>query len=254
MWKVLVAVVAVVVVGLSGYFGGTQDLQSGIQKALTTAAAFAIAFLLVYFWNVLAAPAKMDAEADAEAQKTLLVAQSEAVSLSDRLKPRIKIFLDDTTKGVTVSPTLIGNPPRRGPPCKWLQFCVSCSTEASLMNCEAILTGVHRLGDDDEVINEQLVEEHVNCCWSQQSELKVTIHPLRIFHANLFSVQETEMTPSGVVVKPETSPVKIRLHDAIQIPGRYRLDVLVTAQEAPSGLASFIFEWRNFADIKLAQI
>jgi hypothetical protein len=119
LWK---AVVALLVVGLIGYFGGTQDLQSGMIRTFATMGAFAVVFLVFFLWYLFAAPAKMDLEA----HKNLLIAQNELVSFNERLKPRTKIFLENATNGVTVSPTVIQNTATRGPPSKWVQFCVAC--------------------------------------------------------------------------------------------------------------------------------
>jgi hypothetical protein len=60
MWRLLVAIGAILLVA---YFGASSDFESRAFAALATAAAFAIVFVMFYFWHFLAAPAKMDAEA-----------------------------------------------------------------------------------------------------------------------------------------------------------------------------------------------
>jgi hypothetical protein len=168
--------------------------------------------------------------------------------LNERLRPRINIFLDPIHRGVIEVPTDISeppNPPRREHS-KWIQFSVSCATDVPLIDCEAFLTSVQRLNEHDNVIA-QLVEEEVNCNWSQQSAAKITIPPLRIQRVNLFSIY-----PAPLLVRPETNPIKFKLNDAIQTPGRYRLNVLVAAKDAPPRTESFVFEWRDYQHVTLA--
>jgi hypothetical protein len=176
--------------------------------------------------------------------------------LQRRFTPQITVFLDPDHHGVTEIPTEIQAappqiqvfPPLRGPSSKWVQFSVSCATDAPLVDCEAWLTSVRRV--DGDTIGPQLVEEHIHCHWSQREERKITLPPLLIQRANLFSLYENSQ-PLPIV--PHTNPIKIRLRNAIQQPGSYRVEVLVTAQGAPSFHASFTFEWRNFANVILTQ-
>jgi hypothetical protein len=197
-----------------------------------------VGLIIVRFLN---APVKLSERKQREVDNL----RSANVILNERLRPRIRLFLDDRTNGVAFSPTDIDGRP--GPDSKWVQFCVSCATDAPLVDCEAFLISAYRLDDDGNTASEQLVEEDVNCCWSQQSEKKLTIHPLRTQKANLFSLHDT--TP--VTIKAETSPTKVRLRDAIQTPGRYRLKVLVTAKSAQPKEEFFIFEWRNFSHVTI---
>ena len=169
--------------------------------------------------------------------------------LKRRFTQQITVFLDPDLHGVTENPTEIAAIPPRGPSSKWVQFSVSCATNAPLVDCEAWLTSVRKI--DGNAVGPQLVEEHIHCHWSQrEGEKKITLPPLLIQRANLFSLYEN-FQPTAIV--PQTNPPKIRLRDAIQQPGVYRVEVLVTAQGAPSFPASFIFEWRNFTDVTLTQ-
>jgi hypothetical protein len=92
--------------------------------------------------------------------------------LQRRFTPQIDVFLDSDDHGVAESPTEIQAippqvqtiPPQRGPSSKWVQFSVSCATNAPLIDCEAWLTGVQRI--DGNAIGPQLVEEHIHCQWS----------------------------------------------------------------------------------------
>jgi hypothetical protein len=65
----------------------------------------------------------------------------------------------------------------------------------------------------------------------------------------LFSLYE-----DGQPVRVHTRPVKIRLPTAIQEPGKYQVEVLVSARDAPSVLAAFIFEWTDFKNVSLTQV
>jgi hypothetical protein len=169
--------------------------------------------------------------------------------LQRRFTPQITIFLDPDHHGVIESPTEIqATPSRKGPSSKWVQFSVSCATNAPLVDCEAWLTSVRKIEGD--AVGPQLVEEHIHCQWSQREEKKITLPPLLIQRANLFSLYENSQ-PLPIMV--HTNPVKYRLRDAIQQPGSYRVEVLVTAEGAPSFPASFIFKWRNFTDVVFTQ-
>jgi hypothetical protein len=130
---------------------------------------------------------------------------------------------------------------RPGQPEKWVQFIVCCATNAPLTDCEAWLTKVERLDGENP---ENLVPEQVRCDWSQLSDKKLTIPPLREQRVNLFVL-------SGGRVNPKVEHIKIRLDQEMQRPGKYLVQVLVTAQNAPSLPASFVFEWRNFGDVSL---
>jgi hypothetical protein len=209
------------------------------------AATVAISWVVFFVIRFLRAPAHFYTSAQNEIGRyTTAIA-----SFNERLKPKINLSLDERTRGVAFAPTeFMGSPPRSGPPSKWVQFCVSCATDTSLIDCEAFLTSGYKLDDTDQPTGEQLIEEDINCAWSQLGETKVTIHPLRVLRANIFSIYESL---DRIVVKPETVPMKIRLRNAIQTPGRYRLQTLVTARDAPSKTESFIFEWRDFNNVTL---
>jgi hypothetical protein len=177
-------------------------------------------------------------------------ADSLDLELKRRFTPQIKVFLDPDFQGVTESPTEIqGNPPTKGPSSKWAQISVSCATDSPLVDCEAWLTSVRKI--DGKIIGPQLVEEHIHCYWSQREhEKKITLPPLLVQRANLFALYENSQ-PLPIV--PQTNPRKIRLKDAIQHPGSYQVEVLITAHGAPSFPASFIFEWHNFTNVTLTQ-
>jgi hypothetical protein len=176
-------------------------------------------------------------------------AETAEQQLAEHFSPKIRIFLDSTTKGVMELPTEIQGPGllrQRGPSSKWVQFDVACAANAPLTACEAWLVSVERLDGPD--AGYQLVEERVRCGWSQLSAQEITIRPLLTQRANLFSLYENQ--PG---IKLEAIPARVRLTNEIQKPGRYMIRVLVTAQGAPSEPAWFIFEWRDFANVTLTQ-
>jgi len=171
--------------------------------------------------------------------------------LQRRFAPQIEVFLDPDNHGVAENPTETVAPSRlRGPSSKWVQFSVRCATDAPLIDCEAWLTSVRKI--DGGVVGRELVDEHIHCHWSQRErgEKKITLAPVLIQRANLFAFYNN---PTALVIVPQTDPLKIRLRDAIQQPGSYRAEVLVTAQGAPSLAATFVFEWHSFNDVTLRQ-
>jgi hypothetical protein len=171
--------------------------------------------------------------------------------LQRRFAPQIEVFLDPDNYGVAENPTETVAPSRlRGPSSKWVQFSVRCATDAPLIDCEAWLTSVRKI--DGGVVGRELVDEHIHCHWSQRErgEKKITLAPVLIQRANLFAFYNN---PTALVIVPQTDPLKIRLRDAIQQPGSYRAEVLVTAQGAPSLAATFVFEWHSFNDVTLRQ-
>jgi hypothetical protein len=86
-------------------------------------------------------------------------------ALQEKLSPKIHIYLDRSCNGVAGFP-VSGEVTK-----KWVQFIVSCATDSPFVDCEAWLKRVEKL--DHENAGEQLVEEPVNCGWSQVQEEKI---------------------------------------------------------------------------------
>jgi hypothetical protein len=222
---------------------GTQELLSG-KTALGAVLASFVVFLItmvacfvirLFIWPPILFHEEKDRADRAEK------------ALKDELSPRIKVFLDPDWHGVTEVPTRNTATGQAGPSSKWIQVSVAGATQAPIADCEAWLTSARRI--DNGVLGAQLVEEHIHCHWSQREPVKeITLRPLVIQRANLFSVHQDPL-----VVKPETNPMKIRLLEAIQQPGQYQLQILVTAQGSPSIARTFIFEWRNFKEVFLTE-
>jgi hypothetical protein len=156
--------------------------------------------------------------------------------------PKINIYLDPIQNGVMEIPAEVNGLRIQS---KWVQFTVAPSSDAPLMDCEAWLTDVEKL--DGMNAGAHYLEERAQCLWSQLSERKITIRPLLNQRANLFSIgPATEESPY-----PRTDPVKFRLLDALKVPGKFRLRVVVVADNCQSEAASFIFEWQDYHHISL---
>jgi hypothetical protein len=119
---------------------------------------------------------------------------------------------------------------------KWVQITVRSATKAPLVDCEARLTTVHRIKDDDTL--ELIEREPLFCGWSGLSEARITIPPGISQSANLFSAYE-----GSDQLKLEIRPPKLRIGSEIQKPGRYRLGVSVTAKDTPPISRNYRFEW-----------
>jgi len=164
---------------------------------------------------------------------------SERVLISS-LKPKIGIQIDKARQGVAN----ISHPTH-----KWVQFIVAPVTAAPLVRCEAWVKQIERLNADNES-SASLVEEPVRCEWSQRTEeerLRVTIPAGLSQRANLFFVSEEK----GPI--PLMEPAKPTLATEITTSGRYRISVVVTADDAPPETASFLFECQSFRNVWLAQ-
>jgi hypothetical protein len=51
----------------------------------------------------------------------------------------------------------------------------------------------------------------------------------------------------------QVNPIKPTLSNGIKVPGRYKILVVVTARDCPPKEAAFIFEWKDFENVTLAQ-
>ena len=218
------------------------------QFLLFMLATVGVSWIILFLIRFIRAPAHFDNEAHEKIEHQRV----ELAAFNERLQPRIKVFLEEETYGVTQSPTevRVAQPngaylSRKGPESKWAQVSVMPATEAPLVNCEAWLLSVRRIENNE--LGSQLAEEHVHCEWSQLEEVKITIHPGRIQRFNLFSVHETE----PIVVANQTKPPKIRLREAIQAPGSYRIKVLVTADNVREVTQEYVFTWHDFKDVTL---
>jgi hypothetical protein len=234
----------VILSALAWWLGGTKmEAPTSVAGTIGFGVVLSILSLLVswffvFLWRLYGAPSRLYWS---ERQK-IKDLEKEKLALETRLVPKIRVFLDSKDKGVREYPAVSGSS------AKWVQFCVSCATETPLIACEAFLTSVTKIDGDE--IGSELVEEPIHCNWSQlsESDRKITIPPRIIQYVNLFTVNN-----SPLYVVPQTTPKKLRLPEAIQVPGRYQIGVVVTAENTTSAPATFVFEWRDFNDVKLMQ-
>jgi hypothetical protein len=150
---------------------------------------------------------------------------------AERLTPRIRIFLNPATRGVSEATLSDGSPS------KWVQIGVACLTHAALTNCEAWLTSFVRVGATR---SKDLAQETVRCNWSGRDERKLQVRPGLPEYANLFSLY------SMGLVKPELEPAKADLAKEVQTPGTYRGTIVVTADQVIPTEQAFEFDWRDF--------
>lgn len=160
------------------------------------------------------------------------------------LTPKIKVFLEDESVEPLVVPTSAP-----GTHARYFQFSVSAAGSAAVHDCEAILTEVRRM--EGEVLSENFVEEHINCKWSQNQveTTKVDIRDKDKKRVNLFALSNQ----SPPFVEVQTIPLKFRLPEAVQLPGKYLIKVLVTASDSVSVPRAFIFEWSDFQNAKILE-
>jgi hypothetical protein len=169
-----------------------------------------------------------------------------------RLMPKISVFLDPVCNGVRVVETSKSDDPlSRGSDSKWIQFLVRSVTDAPLVGCEARLLTAERLKSKEGT--ESILDEPMFCTWSnvdQMQSTRMTI-PVGVNQpANMLSIFEGQSN-----LKPETAPyMKPRFLREIQKPGKYRLNVVVSAQDAPVETASFLLEWGgSYNNIKISK-
>ena len=206
---------------------------------LVAVTSFVLSWFVVFLWQLYGAPSRLYWGAKQKIEDL----EKEILAWKERLVRKISVYLDTTDKGVREYPTVNGSS------AKWVQFCVSCATDAALIDCEAFLTSVTKIDGDE--TGPELVEEHIHCNWSQlsESDRKITIRPLITQYVNLLTLYDSPLS-----VVPQTSPIKFRLSEAIQTPGRYRVGVIVTAENTMPVRSTFIFEWRDFNNVKLTHL
>jgi len=167
----------------------------------------------------------------------------EKTALRERLLPTIDIFINQQNRGILEIPARVNT---RQVLTKWVQFCVRCATDAPLVDCEAWLVRLARLQDDGTF--EDLEPEHIHCRWSMESTHKITIPPQISHHANILILNN--QTPTTEL---QLEPPHIRATEEMQKPGKYKVEIVVTALHASSKEASFTLEWSNYNDMVITQ-
>ena len=229
---------------LSSWFLG---MSGSLSVPLTVAAVFVpneIAKVLLgitafaCFWGAAFAVWRREREARKSSD-------AERASLAERLSSKISISVEGN--GILTIPV------SSGALSKWAQIVVQSHTDVALEECEVWVRDIKRLspGDADMV---SIVDEAARCEWSQRGgaeQHRLTIRPGIRQRANLFKILEEE-TPTPIP-HPTLDFVKILLQIEIEHPSRYRIYLAVTAKDAPTELASFIFDWKNFENVSLTQ-
>jgi hypothetical protein len=132
---------------------------------------------------------------------------------------------------------------------KWAQLIVKPATDVPLVDCQVVVTSVHRILDG---ATEEMIEQApVFCIWSHTSEgTSSNIAPEISHYANLFSINDGDNR-----VGIRLHPVRTRLNAQIQTPGKYRINVSATAKDVPTKSKSYIFSWGgNFNEFSLTEL
>lgn len=173
------------------------------------------------------------------------------IVLSELTVPKIKVSLITSNSGVQVVKTrLNGDPATPGPLSKWLQISVESVTNAALEDCAAYVTKIQRLEPDGSI--KDLLFESVFCNWSQadSAEMKrIKIPALVPQAANIFSINDNQPRPQLLL---EFNHRKFQLEDEMQIPGKYKIEIVVSANGTGSVKKHFLLDWDGtFAKIDL---
>jgi hypothetical protein len=234
-----------IVAWLTLHYQLTPEAES-VELYKTVVYGFVIALPVYVIWQIMRTPYILDQEAQARIAEL----DKGNATLRERLKPRIEITLNNDC--VHVEPTqLLKSRGTPGPLSKWVQFQISSATEVSLHDCKAWLTSIKSI--EGSRLGEELINEPVRCVWSNYSLAKgpedvarVTVYPKVPLRACLFVVYDNDN-----ILRLTTVPVKARLNEGIQRRGSYRIEVAVTAENAPSESSEFIFDWTGFNHMTL---
>jgi hypothetical protein len=234
-----------IVAWLTLHYQLTPEAES-VELYKTVLYGFVIALSLYVLWQIVRTPYILDQEAQARIAEL----DKGNATLRERLKPRIQISVYSDC--VHIEPTqLVKSPGTPGPLSKWVQFQISCATEVLLHDCKAWLTSIKAI--EGCRLGEELINESVRCVWSNYSLVKgleevapVTVYPKVPLRACLFVVYEGEN-----ILQLTTVPIKARLNGGIQRRGFYRIEVAVTAENAPPESGVFIFDWTGFDHLTL---
>lgn len=169
---------------------------------------------------------------------------SRVVELEARLAPRIGVSLaqDDGVYSLPVADLSQS---------AWAQIVISSLSSVALFDCEVHVVGLTRVEDDG--TKTKLLEEDSRCSWSDEpvSLKTVTIAPRVKKRANLFS--KNEKSPGSLQM--HIFPQKVILQTVTYTPGKYLIDIVVSARDAVSVSRSFIFSWgTTFEEISLKEL
>jgi hypothetical protein len=234
-----------IVAWLTLHYQLTPETESA-ELYKTVVYGFVIALPVYVLWQIVRTPYILDREAQARITEL----DKDNATIRERLRPRIQISLNSDC--VHIEPTEFAKSPGApGPLSKWVQFQISCATEVSLPDCKAWLTSIKAIEGCS--LGEELINEPVRCVWSNYSLAKgleevapVTVYPKVPLRACLFVVYEGQN-----ILQLTTVPLKARLNEGIQRRGSYRIEVAITAENAPSESGIFIFDWTGFDHMTL---
>jgi len=229
---VITIIVAVTAIGVIWITGNPGEAGGELLIRIAVTATIMLLFPFIYFWRFVTIPPRLHEEGATQVQ-------SLENKLAEITAPRIRVLLVPPENGVHSYPCTDGSLSR------YVQFTVTPAADTPLVDCEARLESVERLNPDGTLT--ELVEEHIHCKWSNYPLLKIDIRPKVQHRANLFFVNDRNENELHV----ETAPMKIRLPTEIQTKGDYRVRVNVSAKDAPTYTASFLFHWGGFDDITL---
>lgn len=213
----------------AGYYFGLgpltiPDHPSGLIVLMVIAVA--LTWLVIFLIRLLVSPGKLFGDAEETTR-----------ALSAKLIPKLNVYL--VAGGVQIVQTT-------GPLSKWVQITVECTTSVGLEECEAKVVRIQRKNLDASLLD--ILHEPVSCNWSQRSgEIRqIGIAPYVSHAANLFSILDF----TDAKLEPQFDHVKIQLRDALQKPGIYRIEVVVTAKNSSAVKKSFLLDWGgSFASI-----
>jgi hypothetical protein len=192
--------------------------------------------VVIFLVRLIAAPGKLYGDT-----------QDKIATLEAQSTPLIKVSMITPT-GVQIAKTKINN--TWGPNSKWVQIRVESTTNVALENCAAHVTKLGRLKADGSYTD--LVFEPVFCNWSQAEGVerkRIKIPGLVPQAANLFSLNDT---PNPELVL-EFGHAKFQLIDEMKVPGRYEIEIVISADNSASVKKYFLLDWGgSFETIKLS--
>lgn len=166
-------------------------------------------------------------------------AEDNISTLTERAMPKLKVALINGLSGVQVVKTQTNTQP--GPLSKWLQVIVECATDIPLNDCTVHVTKVKKINEN--AAPTELLFEPVLCKWSQlnSNEKRIKISPMIPQAANLFSILDV----SPPQINLEFHHTKYQLDEALQNPGKFQIEVVVSADNTTPIRAKYLLIWNG---------
>jgi hypothetical protein len=153
--------------------------------------------------------------------------------LLDRLSPKIELLID-------------GNGVSEDMDAKRVQLVVRGKTKAPLINCEAFLEQLSRLGE----FPHSMMEEPLRCEWSNSTgneKFRRAIPDGVAQRVNLFVITRS----GGRRLFPLVEFPSEQLSMGINMGGRFKVSMAIAADNAATFKEMFLFEWKDFDQITL---